>query len=220
MSCAREAVYLPMLFLTVSLLGGVRIAGGVRLLPPPLFALVLSLLLLGILVKSGALAPGRLMSASRSALANCNGLVVMVTTFFACAQAFNLATPESGLPRLLCNVLLIVLMLNTLAASPDRVRVLRSLVVIFGASFIAKFVVLDALADPTGGMLKRVLLVLLEGLTLGTLTQSPFHPATGYLAFFTLVLFIIGLALLPSFEGRARLDERLEIGQSGALRQR
>src|SRR5262249_21127083 len=60
------------------------------------------------------------------------------------------------------------------------------------------FIVLAALADPQGGWLKRVLLAMIEGLTLGTLTQSVYAPITGYLAFFVLALFLIGLALLPS----------------------
>ena len=73
MSGAREAITLPVLFLTVALFGGVRVADRVTLLPPPLFALVLGLMLLGVLVKSGALSPDRLMSASRPALANRTG---------------------------------------------------------------------------------------------------------------------------------------------------
>ena len=56
---------------------------------------------------------------------------------------------------------------------------------------------LAAISDPDGGRLKRILLVMLEGLTLGTLTQDTFHPITGYLAFFTFVLFVAGLSLLP-----------------------
>ncbi|HEV3217385.1 MAG TPA: hypothetical protein VGZ27_16770 [Vicinamibacterales bacterium] len=198
MSAASEAFYLPALFLTVALLGGVRIADRVVLLPPPLFALVLALLLLGVLARSGAIALDRVMNAGRSALANVNGLIVILAMFLASAQVFNLVTPEIGLPRLLFSVFFLVLLLNTLAASPDRVRVLRSLVVIFGSAFVLKFVVLAALSDPTGGMLKRALLVLLEGVTLGTLTQSVFHESTGYVAFFTVALFMVGLAALPS----------------------
>jgi len=198
MSPATEAFYLPALFLTVSLLGGVRVADRVVLLPPPLYALVLGLLLFGVLARTGTLALHRLMNSNRAAVANLNGLLVMLTTFLASAQVFNLVTPESGLPRLLFDVFFLVLLLNTLAAAPDRVRVLRSLVVIFGSAFVLKFIVLAALSDPAGGMLKRVLLVLLEGVTLGTLTQDVFHESTGYLAFFTLVLFMTGLALLPS----------------------
>jgi hypothetical protein len=197
MTATREAFYLPLMFLTVTLLGGVRVADRVSLIPPPLFALVLAALLLGVLVKGRALVPERLMRADRAPLANLNGLVVLLTTFVAAAQAFNVAIPESGLPRMFCQVLLLVLLLNTLVASPDRVRVLRSLMVIFGSAFTLKFVVLTAISSPAESGLKRVLLAMLEGLTLGTLTQSVVKPITGYIAFAVLVLFLTGLALLP-----------------------
>src|SRR5574341_1379433 len=131
MTAIREALYLPLLFLTVTLLGVVRITDHVDLIPPPVFTLVLASVLLGVLVKCAAVVPDRLMRAERPALANLNGLVVLLTTFFASAQAFNVAIPDSGLPRLFSQVFLLVLLLNTLVASPDRVRVLRSLMVIF-----------------------------------------------------------------------------------------
>ena len=203
MSRTREAFVLPLLFLTVALLGGVRVADRIVLLPPPLFTLVLAFLLVGALVRSGALAPDRLMSATRSPLANVSGAVVIVTAFVAATQAFNVAIPESGLPRLLFSVFLLVLLVNTLAASPDRVRVLRSVLVIFGSAFILKFIVLAALSDPAGGWLKRVLVAMLEGLTLGTLSQDLYRPVTGYIAFVTLTLFVGSLALLPSRTRRA-----------------
>jgi len=198
MTPAREAFYLPLLFLTVVLLGGVRIADRVAIVPPSLFSLVLATLLVGVLVRCGAFAPDRLMSPARSSLANVNGLSVLMATFLASAQAFSLVTPDSGLPRMLFSVFFLVLLLNTLAAAPDRARVLRSLGVIFGSAFILKFIVLAALSDPAGGRMKRVLLAMLEGVTLGTLTQDAVHPATGYLAFVTLVMFLAGLAFLPS----------------------
>jgi hypothetical protein len=94
-------------------------------------------------------------------------------------------------------VFLFVLLVNTLAASPDRVSVLRSIAVIVGAAFILKFVVLGAISDPGETTLKRLLYVLLEGVTFGTLTQPRLHSVAGYLAFATLVLFLIGLAMLP-----------------------
>ncbi len=193
-----EAIYLPLLFLTVVLLGGLRVADRVMLVPPPLFALVLGVLLFGALLRGRVLAPERLMNASRSPLENLNGLVVILSTFFASTQVFNLVIPEAGLPFLLFNVFLFVLLLNTLAGSPDRVSVLRSLAVIVGSAFILKFVVLAALSDSGGGALRRMLLALLEGITLGTLSQAPLHPATGYIGFGTLVLFLIGVAMLPA----------------------
>ena len=113
MSRSREAFVLPLLFLTVALLGGVRVADRVVLLPPPLFALVLAFLLVGVLMRSGALAPEHLMSATRSPLANVSGAFVIVTAFVAATQAFNVAIPESGLPRLLFSVFLLVLLMIT-----------------------------------------------------------------------------------------------------------
>jgi hypothetical protein len=210
MSPAREAFYLPLLFLTVVLLGGMRIFDRVVLLPPSLFALVLGLLLVGVLINCGALTPELLMSSARPAIANVNGLVVLLTAFLACAQAFSLATPDAGLPHLLFSVFFFVLLMNTLAASPDRVRVLRSLAVIFGSAFVLKFIVLAALSDPEGGRLRRVLLALLEGMTLGTLTQPIARPVAGYVAFFTLLLFLIGLALLPARVATTALVRRAD----------
>ena len=210
MKPATEAVYLPLLFLTVALLGGLRLDERVMFVPPPLFALVLGVMLFGVLVRGRVLAPDRLMSASRPPLENLNGLVVILSTFFAATQVFNLVTPESGLPFLLFNVFLFVLLVNTLAVSPDRVSVLRSMAIITGAAFILKFIVLGAISAPGESVLKRVLYALLEGVTLGTLTQPQLHPAAGYLAFATLALFLIGLAMLPSRThsvALVRLDE-------------
>jgi hypothetical protein len=69
--------------------------------------------------------------------------------------------------------------------------------VIFGSAFVLKFILLAALSDPAAGRLHRVMVVLLEGVTLGTLVQEPVHPATGYVAFATIALFLFALTLLP-----------------------
>ena len=39
MTPTREAIVLPLLFLSVALLGGLRLSPGVRLVPPPLISL-------------------------------------------------------------------------------------------------------------------------------------------------------------------------------------
>lgn len=212
MTAAREAVALPLVFLSVTLFGGLRIADGVVLLPPPLFALVLSVLLLGVLARCGALAPDRLIHASRSTLANLNGLIALVAAFLASAQAFNVATPESGMPRVLFNLFFLVLLGNTIAAAPDRVRVLRSLLVIFGSAFILKFIVLAAISSPAEGLFTRAVRAMFEGITLGAVTQDVFHPVTGYIAFGTLMLYFFGLVLLPT------ADRALSGGHDGDQR--
>jgi hypothetical protein len=206
MTAAREAIVLPFLYLSVALLGGLRLGAPFALMPPSLFALVLAALFGSVLIQSGALDPLRLMNSSRSAVANGNGMLVLAALFVASAQVFSLLTPESGLPRLIASLYFLVLMFHTMAADPDRVRLLRSLGVTFGVAFIVKFVVLDALADPASGRLGRAMQMLLDGVTLGALTQQVQHRAAGYLSFLTLAAFLVSVWMLPS---RAERGERL-----------
>jgi hypothetical protein len=204
MTAAREAVILPVVFLTVALLGAVRIAETTMLVPPSPFALVLGALLLHVVVRSGALAPEYLLSSARSGLANLNGLVVLVALWAAAAQAIAVLIPESGVPQLAFNVFFLILLLNTAAASPDRRELLRSLGVTLGAAFVLKFVVLYQLSAPGGGALKRALQAILDGVTLGALIQAVPHPITAYIALLAVVLFLIGVFLLPHREAPPR----------------
>jgi len=196
---AREAFTLPLIFLTVTLLGGFRAAEsqGMRFLPPPLIALILASLLVGVLVRAGAFSPERLLRSERSSLENGSGAIVLATLFAASAQVFNLMTPESGLLHFIVTVFFVLLLWNTWAARPDRSRLLRSLAVLFGGAFILKYIVLASLYDPQGGLTKRVLTTLLEGATLGGLQYEPPAAMTGYVAFFTLALYLVGVTLLP-----------------------
>ena len=61
MSAVREAIVLPLAFLTVALLGGLRIGPALLLIPPPLISLVLAVMLLSALVSAGVLAPSTIM---------------------------------------------------------------------------------------------------------------------------------------------------------------
>jgi hypothetical protein len=197
MTAAREAILLPLTFLTVVLLAGVRIGQSMLLGIPSVYALILGILLLRLFVHSGALAPERLLSSRRSALENVNGAVLLIVFWLASAQTCALLIPESGLPRLILNVFFLILLVNTAAANPDRRRLMRSLGVTFGSAFLLKFVVLSEVSSPGTGWTKRVLQALLEGVTLGTLTQEVLHPASGYIALFALLLYLVGAFLLP-----------------------
>jgi len=211
MTAAREAIGLPAIFLSVVLLGGVWVGDTTVLVAPPVFALVLGVLLVRVLVQCGAVAPHRLMSQSRSAVENVNGLVVFVTLWAASSQTIALLIPESGLPRLAFNVFFLMMLLNTAAASPNRSHLLRSLSVTFGSAFMLKFVVLYEISSPGAGWLKRVLQAMLEGVTLGTLLQEVPRAVTTYVAFLTIVLFLVGVFLLPhgDDDDAQALDARL-----------
>lgn len=206
MTVVREAVVLPAVFLTVLLLGALRIADSTVLVPPSPFALVLGALLLRVVVQSGALDPRRLLSSSRPGLANLNGFVVLAALWAAAAQTIAMLIPESGVPQLAFNVFFFILLLNTAAASPDRHQLLRSLGVTLGSAFILKFVVLYQLSAPGAGSLKRGLQAILDTVTLGALIQAVPHPATAYVALLAVVLFLIGVLLLPPREAVPRRE--------------
>lgn len=197
MSAVREAIVLPLLFLTITLLGGLEPGAPSPWRPPTTFSLVLAVMIVGALVRSGALAPDRLLDASRSILANSNGFVLLVSLFAASSQVVHLLTPRSGLPSVLVAIVLFLLLVNTLVMSPDRPRLLRSLGVVLGSAFLLKFVVLTALADPDGGTAARVLAALFDAATLGTIAQDRLPPSSGYLAFLVVILYLVGVAALP-----------------------
>jgi len=200
---AREAITLPLLLLTVAALGGVRVASDGRLLlaPPSLMSLVLAVGLVGVLVRSGALAPSHLVNDRRTALENSSGAVILASLVAASAQVFSLVTPQAGLLAFVFTTFFVLLLWNTLAAEPDRRQALRSLLVVFGGAFVLKFVVLAAIYEPDGGLLRRVMLALLDGVSLGTLGFVPDGAATGYIAFLTVSLYFVALILLPSRRG-------------------
>jgi hypothetical protein len=201
MTVGREAITLPVVFLTVVLLGGLQIADTTRLVPPSPYLLVLGVLLVRVVVQSGALAPEQLMSSSRSEVANLNGIVVLASLWIAAAQALGTLIPTSGVPRLAFSIFFLVLLLNTAAASPDRRRLLRSLAVTFGTTFVLKFVVLHGLSAPGEGAVKRSLIGLIDGATLGALIQDVPGPITAYVALAAVALFLVGIFLLPHREG-------------------
>jgi hypothetical protein len=196
----RESFTLPLMLLSVAAAGGFRMpasGAGMQFLHPPVMALVLAVLLMGVMVRAGLLVPGLLVSDARSGLENASGAAVLAALFLASAQVIQCLAPESGLLHLIYYTFMTVLMWNTLAAAPDRMRLLHSLFVIFGSAFLLKYVALASLYDPEGGVMRRVVTALLEGVALGTLQYAPFAPVTGYVAFFTALVYLATLTLLP-----------------------
>ena len=101
-----------------------------------------------------------------------SGLVVLVTLFAASAQMFNLLTPERGLLFVVFSVYFCIQLMTALAGVTGRASMLRSLAVLFTAAFVLRFVVLESLYAPDGGMLKRVMTALLQGVSLGSIRVS------------------------------------------------
>jgi hypothetical protein len=198
MTPLREAFLLPGIFLTVTLLGGLRVAESVRLVPPTLTAFVLAVVAISAIVRSRVVDPSALLDSRRRALENLTGVVVLVTLLAASAQVMSLLVPERGLLHFLFAVFLCVQLLSLSAGRIDRAGMLRSLFVLFGAAFVLRFIVLESLYAPDSGTLKRVLTALMAGVTLGGIEYQPHAAITGYAAFLSLGLYVTGLVLLPA----------------------
>ncbi|HLM54802.1 MAG TPA: hypothetical protein VK422_01660 [Pyrinomonadaceae bacterium] len=191
---------LPTVFLTVALLGGLRVAaetGALVFVAPPLVSLLMAVMLVSLFVRGGAVRVGSWLTADRGALENVSHALTLASLFFASAQAFNSVLPDAGLVRWMLSFFLLWTLWQNQFSYFDPRRLLRSLAALFGTAFFLKHVLLASVYAPGGGWLKRLAGAALEGVTLGTLQGQSYAPATGYISFFTLALYVGGLLLLP-----------------------
>src|SRR6185503_738355 len=162
-------------------------------LPPPLITLVLAVLLMLLFVRGGLIELQSWIAGNNPPLRNVSHIWVLLTLFFASAQTFNSVLPERGLLHWVFSFFFLWTLWNNQFSSFDARRLLRSLVVLFGTAFVVKHILLASLYTPDDGWLKRVAGALAQGVTLGTLDAPMFAPATGYISFFTLGLYLAGL---------------------------
>lgn len=192
-------IVLPLIFLTVVLLGGLRVnaeAHAFVFIAPSLITFLLATLLMLLIIRGRVIEVNRWVSFEQYALTNISHIWLLITIFFASAQALNSVLPEQGLLHWLFSFFFLWTLWNNQFLAFDARKLLRSLAVLFGTTFILKHLLLTALYSPEGGWLKRVAGVLLQGVSLGTLDAPTFAPATGYISFFTLALYVAGLMLL------------------------
>ena len=191
---------LPTLFLPAALAGGVRVAAeGVALafLPPPLITLILASMLLALFVRGGAIELGGWLSSELTARENVSHALTLAALFFASAQAFNSVLPDAGLLRWMLSFFFLWTLWQNQFSAFDARRLLRSLAALFGTAFVINHKLLASVYAPGGGWLARLAGAVAEGVTLGTLGGGPQSPATGYVSFLTLALYVAGLVLLP-----------------------
>ena len=203
---------LPTIFLTVALLGGLRVGAGETgefiFIAPPLITLVLSVMLMLLFVRGQIITLHRWLDSRNHPLTNIAHALTLAALFFASAQSFNSVLPEAGLLRWMLSFFFLWTLWNNQFSLFDARRLVRSLAALFGTAFLLKHMLLASLYAPDGGWLKRLAGVLLEGVTLGTLDAQPFAPATGYISFFALALYVCGLILLPAAPNDASEDRQ------------
>ena len=189
-------IVLPTLLLSVGLLGGLRIDGQTRqfvLIAPPLVTLVLATLLTSLFLRVGAIDLRYWLTIEQSMLTNVSHLLTLIALFFASAQAFNSVLPENGLLHWMFSFFFLWTLWTNQFSIFDPRRLLRSLVVLFGTAFVLKHLVIAGLYAPEGGWLRKLTSTLLQGIAIDV---PAFAPATGYISFFALALYVGALLLI------------------------
>lgn len=195
-------IYLPLIFLTVALFGGLRLSGtdgSFIFLPPSLTCLVFAVLLLALFFRGGLISVDGWFNESYSTTKNLANGAVLLALFAASVQIFNSLIPEQGLPFWVVSFCFFWVLWNNLFADFDTKRLLRSLGALFGLAFVAKYMLLANLTVQGGRGWLRSMLENPAQQTFTWLLDLPrFAPGTGYIQFFAILLFLLGLFLMPT----------------------
>jgi hypothetical protein len=105
-------------------------------------------------------------------------------------------TPEHGVLNVCFNIFYVLILLNDLVIVFNPRRLVGTFLTILGVSFALKYLVLTELFAPTSSWGKFIFQELMRAGSLGVLDQEPFAPLTGYLAFFSLGLYLFALYLI------------------------
>jgi hypothetical protein len=195
-------IVLPILFLAVTMLGGSRLAAdnSFIFLKPALICLVFATVMLVLFFRSGLIAVDGWLSEGHTMLRNTANGAILVTIFAATVQLFNSLLPEQGLPFWIVGFCFFWTLWNNLFSNFDAQRLLRSLAALFGFAFVVKYLVLANLTAPEGSSwLQRMFENPGREAFTWMLDLPRYGPGTGYIQFFTLILYLIGLYLTPTF---------------------
>ena len=208
-------VLLPLALLTVVLLGGLRVRAAdqaLLFLPPQLVTLCLAALAMALFLRAGLVRAAAWVSADLPLLVSAQHALTLLALFAATAQAINSVLPERGLLHWVFALCFFWTLWQDQFQPWAVARLLKSLAVLFATAFLLKHVLLGALyGGPNPALSRRILNALLEGVTLGSLDAQAFAPATGYVSFLTIALYIGALAMVrPVPDGVATSDRLLE----------
>ena len=201
-------VYLPIVFLSSALLGGLRFSateGTFVFLRPSLVCLILAAMLVVLFARAGLVSVGEWFSEERSLLENAADGVVLATVFIASAQIFNSLIPEQGLPYWVVTFCFFWMLWNNIFAEFNTQRLVRSLGALFALAFVVKYLVLLNLAAPGNqSWIESVMQSPSRSAAAWLLDAPQFSSATGYVQFFTVAIYMFGLYLLPSTPVKVR----------------
>ncbi|HLL99437.1 MAG TPA: hypothetical protein VK400_00145 [Pyrinomonadaceae bacterium] len=201
-----QYLVLPAIFLTVTLLGGLRFGeadNAFLFLKPSLLCLIFASILLLLFSRAGLMRLEGWFSESFSTVKNIANGWILLTLFTASVQVFNALLPEQGMPFWIFAFCFFWTLWNNLFAEFNPKRLLQSLGGLFGLAFVVKYLILANLAAPTAGSWWQGILQNPTKEAFTWLLDLPkFAPATGYIQFFTLIFYLIGLFLIKPEMGK------------------
>ena len=202
----RTYVYLPLIFLTVALLGGLRLSGtdgSLIFVRPALICLIFAAILVLLFFRAGMLRLDGWFSEQMTGTQTVANGLVLASLFAAATQIFNSLIPEQGLPFWIISFCFLWVLWNNLFAEFDVKRLLKSLGAMFGLAFVTKYMVLANLTAPGGRSWLRSLSENPAQEAATWLLDLPrFSAGTGYIQFFAVLIFLLGLFLTPSATNR------------------
>lgn len=194
-------LFIPLIFLTVTLLGGLRLSGldgSFIFLRPALFCLIFAAILMILFFRSGLLVIEGWFSENFDLTRNIANGVVLLSLYAAATQIFNSLVPEQGLAFWVIGFCFFWTLWNYMFADLEPAKLLRSLGGMLGLAFVAKYLLLAYLTAPAGeSWLRSVIENPGREAFTWFLDLPQFAAGTGYIQFFTVILFLLGLYLLP-----------------------
>ena len=198
----RIYIYLPLIFLTVALLGGLRLSGtdgSLIFVRPALICLIFAAILVLLFFRAGMLRLEGWFSEEMTGTQTAANGLVLASLFAAATQIFNSLIPEQGLPFWIISFCFLWVLWNNLFAEFDAKRLLKSLGAMFGLAFVTKYMVLANLTAPGGrSWLRSIIENPAQEAATWLLDLPRFSAGTGYIQFFAVLLFLFGLFLTPS----------------------
>ena len=194
-------ISLPIVFLTVTLLGGLRLGASDNafiFLKPALVCLVFAAILMVLLIRSRLIDAACWFGEDIPILANVANGAVLLTLFAASAQMFNSLLPEKGLPFWVVGFCFAWTLWNDLFAEFDARKLIRSLGALFAMAFVTKYLILANLTAPdSSGWLQRLFENPAKEAFTWLLDLPRYSAGTGYIQFFAAALYLLGLFLTP-----------------------
>ncbi len=196
-------IVVPFVLLLVTLFGGLRLVGADHeflFLKPALICLIFAAFLIVLFFRARLIRLEGWFSESFSPLHNSANAFVMLTLFSASVQMFNSLLPERGLAFWVVSFFFFWSLWTNLFAEFNVKKLLISLGSLFGLAFLLKYLVLASLtATENGGIISTIFSGNLTKEAFTYLLDLPgYSNGTGYVQFFTVVFYMLGLALFSS----------------------